>query len=85
MAVPIINKYSFNESTLDQQLFGHLQHRSSSPPAREPEPLLARHQQCGRPFNGTSGREQRQTSGGRTSGKIGQTNLDFEVEGAGKF
>ena len=36
-------------------------------------------------FNGTSGREQRQTLGGRTWGMIGQTNLDFEVEGAGQF
>src|SRR5260370_35178729 len=36
-------------------------------------------------FNGTSGREHRQTLGGRTWGKIGQTDLDFEVEGAGQF
>jgi hypothetical protein len=33
-------------------------------------------------FNGTAGRERRHTFGGRTWGKIGQTGLDFEVEGA---
>jgi hypothetical protein len=33
----------------------------------------------------TSGRERRQTLGARTWGKIGQTQLDFEVEGAGQF
>jgi len=37
------------------------------------------------PSTGSSGREHRQTLGGRTSGKIGQTPLDFEVEGAGQF
>src|SRR5207245_1701806 len=36
-------------------------------------------------INGTSGRERRQTLGARTWGKIGQTNLDFEIEGAGQF
>ena len=36
-------------------------------------------------FNGTRGREERHTLGGRTWGKIGQTGLDFEVEGAGQF
>jgi hypothetical protein len=41
--------------------------------------------QVPRTFNGTSGREHRQTLGVRTWGKIGQTNLDFEVEGAGQF
>jgi hypothetical protein len=36
-------------------------------------------------FNGTSGREERHTLGGRTWGKIWQTGLDYEVEGAGQF
>jgi hypothetical protein len=36
-------------------------------------------------FNGTSGREERHTLGGRTWGEIGQTGLDYEVEGAGQF
>jgi len=36
-------------------------------------------------FNGTAGREHRQTLGGRTSGKIDQAHLDYEVEGAGQF
>jgi Alginate export len=36
-------------------------------------------------FNGTSGRERRHTLGLRTWGNIGQTNWDFEFEGAGQF
>src|SRR5712692_11169957 len=85
MAVPIINKYSFNESKLDQQLFGIF---STGPLHLLPVNLdvywLGVNNTVAT-FNGTSGREQRQTLGGRTWGKIGQTNLDFEVEGAGQF
>lgn len=36
-------------------------------------------------FNGTSGRERRHTLGGRAWGKIRQTSVDFEVEGAAQF
>jgi Alginate export len=36
-------------------------------------------------FNGTSGREKRHTLGLRMWGKIGETNWDFEFEGAGQF
>jgi hypothetical protein len=36
-------------------------------------------------FNGTIGRERRHTLGGRVSGKVGATGLDFEVEGASQF
>jgi Alginate export len=36
-------------------------------------------------FNGTSGREERQTLGGRILGSVGHIGLDFEVEGAGQF
>jgi hypothetical protein len=36
-------------------------------------------------FNGTSGRERRHTLGGRAWGKIGQTGVDFELEGAAQF
>jgi hypothetical protein len=85
MAVPIINKYSFNDSSLDQQLFGIF---STGPLHLLPVNLdvywLGVNNTVAA-FNGTSGREQRQTLGGRTWGKIGQTNLDFEVEGAGQF
>ena len=85
MAVPIINKYSFNESTLDHQLFGIF---STGPFHLLPVNLdvywLGVNNTVAT-FNGTSGREQRQTLGGRAWGKIGQTNLDFEVEGAGQF
>jgi len=36
-------------------------------------------------FNGTAGREERHTLGGRTWGKVGETGLDYELEGAGQF
>lgn len=36
-------------------------------------------------FNGTSGEEERQTLGGRISGKISNTFLDYELEGAYQF
>ena len=85
LAVPIINKYSFNESTTDLQLFGIF---STGPFHLLPVNLdiywLGVNNTVAT-FNGTSGREQRQTLGGRTWGKIGQTHLDFEVEGAGQF
>lgn len=36
-------------------------------------------------FNGTSGREERHTLGGRLWGKVGDTGVDYEVEGAYQF
>ena len=36
-------------------------------------------------FNGTAGSEERHTVGGRLSGKIGDTPLDYDVEGAYQF
>jgi hypothetical protein len=83
-AVPIIHKYKFNESTSDKMLFGIF--------STGPLPLLPVNldlywlgvDNAAVTFNGTAGREHRQTLGGRTSGKIGQTHLDFEVEGAGQ-
>jgi hypothetical protein len=85
MAVPIINKYSFNDSSMDQQLFGIF---GTGPLHLLPVNLDVYWLGVNNTvttFNGTSGREQRQTLGARTWGKIGQTNLDFEVEGAGQF
>jgi len=85
LAVPIINKYKFNDSTTDQHLFGIF---GTGPLHLLPVNLdlywLGVNNALAT-FNGTSGREHRQTLGGRTWGKIGQTNLDFEVEGAGQF
>ena len=36
-------------------------------------------------FNGTTGREERHTLGGRIFGKLAPTGLDYELEGAGQF
>jgi len=36
-------------------------------------------------FNSTSGRERRHTLGGRASGRIDETGMDFELEGAAQF
>ncbi len=81
----IVDKYKFNEPTHKRKLFGIF----SSGPAH----LLPMNvdlywlgvDNLGVAFNGTSGREERQTIGGRASGKIGATNLDFDVEAAGQF
>jgi Alginate export len=85
LAVPIVHKYRFNKSTSDQQLFGIF---STGPlhvlPANLDLYWLGVNNETAT-FNGTSGEERRQTLGSRTWGKIGQTNLDFEVEGAGQF
>jgi len=81
----VVDKYRFNESTSDQRFFGVF---GTGPLHLLPVNLdlywLGVNNALAT-FNGTSGREHRQTLGGRTWGKIGQTDLDFEVEGAGQF
>jgi hypothetical protein len=85
LAVPIVHKYRFNASTSDQQLFGIF--------STGPLPRLPVHvdlywlgvNNAGVTFNGTSGREQRQTLGGRVWRHPGESGLDFEVEGAAQF
>ncbi len=84
-AVPIVQKYRFNESTSDHKLFGIF---STGPLHLLPVNLdlyWLGVDNAAATFNGTAGREHRQTLGGRTVGKIGQTPLDFEVEGASQF
>ena len=78
----VVDKYRFNESTPDQRFFGVF--------ATGPLHLLPVNldlywlgaENAAATLNGTAGRERRHTFGGRTWGKIGQTGLDFEVEGA---
>jgi hypothetical protein len=84
-AVPIVHKYRFNESTSDHKLFGIF---STGPLHLLPANLdlyWLGVDNTAATFNGTAGREHRQTLGGRTSGKIDQAHLDYEVEGAGQF
>jgi Alginate export len=85
MAVPIVHKYRFNESTIDQQFFGVF---GSGPLYVLPVNLdlywLDANNKTAT-FNGTFGREHRHTLGGRVWGNIGATGLDFEVEGAAQF
>ena len=81
----VVDKYKFNESTPDNKLFGIY---STGPLHFLPVNLdlyWLSADNAGVTINGTSGRERRQTLGSRTWGKIGQTDLDFEVEGAGQF
>jgi Alginate export len=97
MAVPIVHKYSFNKSTIDQQLFGIFATRPSAAVGRLPASGTLRPlpgeidlywlgvNNASASFNGTSGRELRFTLGGRTTGRLGQTGLDFDVEAAGQF
>jgi Alginate export len=85
LAVPIVHKYSFNESTRDQRFFGVF----GSGPLHVLPVILDLYwldaDNKGASFNGTLGREHRHTLGGRVVGKIGATGLDFEVEGAAQF
>jgi len=81
----VVDKYKFNESTSDNKLFGIY---GTGPVRFVPANLdvyWLSADNAGATFNATPGREQRQTLGARTWGKIGQTHLDFEMEGAGQF
>src|SRR5438445_4168463 len=81
----VVDKYRFNQSTSDQEFFGVF---GTGPLHVLPVNLdlywLDADNRTGS-FNGTIGRERRQTLGGRVSGKVGATGLDFEVEGASQF
>jgi len=81
----IVNKYNINTSTSAHEFFGIY---SSAPAHLLPMNLDLYYlgaDNTTAAFNGTSGREKRHTLGLRTWGKIGQTNLDFDLEGAGQF
>jgi hypothetical protein len=81
----VVQKYRFNESTTDQKLYGIY---STGPAPLLPVNLDLYWLGVDNPevtFNGTSGREQRETLGGRVWGNIGKAGLDFEVEGAAQF
>jgi len=83
--VIITQKYEFNESSSDHKLFGVF---ASGPAIFLPVALdlyWLDVNNVGAKFDGTSGREERHTLGGRVYGKIGATGLDFEVEGASQF
>jgi len=81
----VIDKYRFNKSTSDLQLFGVF---GTGPlhvlPANLDLYWLDAANRTAT-FNGTIGRERRHTLGGRAWGKVGTTGLDFEVEGAAQF
>jgi hypothetical protein len=81
----VVDKYKLDKSTSDTKLFGIY---GTGPLPFVPVNLDAywlSADNTGVTFNGTPGRERRQTLGARTWGKIGQTHLDFEIEGAGQF
>jgi Alginate export len=81
----VVHKYRFNESTTDQELYGIY---GTGPAHFLPVNLDLYWLGVDNPgvtFNGTSGREQRQTLGGRVWGKTGKSGLDFEVQGAAQF
>jgi hypothetical protein len=81
----VVDKYKFDKSTSDTKLFGLY---STGPLPIVPVNLdvyWLSADNAGATFNGTPGRERRQTIGARSWGKIGQTHLDFEIEGAGQF
>ena len=81
----VVDKYKFDKSTSDTKLFGIY---STGPLPFVPVNLdvyWLSADNAGVTINATSGRERRQTIGARTWGRIGQTHLDFEIEGAGQF
>jgi hypothetical protein len=81
----VVSKYSFNEPNQNQKIYGVY---STGPLHFLPINLdlyWLSVNNADAHFNGTVGRERRQTLGGRTWGKIGKTGLDFEVEGATQF
>ena len=81
----VVDKYKFDKSTSDTKLFGIY---STGPLPFAPVNLdvyWLSADNSGVTINATSGRERRQTIGARTLGRIGQTHLDFEIEGAGQF
>jgi Alginate export len=81
----IVDKYNINTSTTAHEFFGIY---SSAPAHLLPMNLDLYYlgaDNATAAFNGTSGREKRHTLGLRTWGKIGQTNWDFDLEGAGQF
>jgi hypothetical protein len=81
----VVDKYKFDKSTSDTKLFGVY--------STGPLPFVLVNldvywlsaDNASVTFNATSGRERRQTLGARSWGKIGQTHLDFEIEGAAQF
>ncbi len=81
----VVDKYKFNKSPSDHELFGVY---GTGPLHILPVNLdlywLGVYNKDAS-FNGTTGRERRDTAGGRIWGKIGTTGLDFEVEAAGQF
>jgi hypothetical protein len=81
----VVDKYKLDKSTSDTKLFG-IYGTGSLPfvPVNLDVYWLSA-DNAGVTINATSGRERRQTLGARTWGKVGQTGLDFEIEGAGQF
>jgi len=81
----VVDQYRFNKSTSDLEFFGAF---ATGPLRVVPASLdlywLDANNRTAA-FNGTPGREHRHTLGGRVWGKLGDTGLDFEVEGAAQF
>src|SRR5437588_9691318 len=81
----VVDKYKFDKSTSDTKLFGIYSTGLLPFVPVNLDVYWLSADNAGVTFNGTPGRERRQTLGARTWGKIGQTDLDFEIEGAGQF
>src|SRR3989442_598964 len=81
----VVDKYRFNQSTSDQELFGGFGTGPLHVVAVNLDLYWLDANNKTATFNGTVGREHRHPLGGGVWGKIGATGLDFEVEGAAQF
>jgi hypothetical protein len=81
-----VQKYDFNDSDAQTEFFGAYA-TIKVPDAKAAIDLyfLGLDREDMQTFNGTMGDEERYTLGGRVSGKIGDTSLDYDVEGAYQF
>jgi hypothetical protein len=92
-----ITNFPFDRSSPHQSLFGIFATNAVEYYPPFPLPVWSRHppfsldlywfgvNNAVASFNGTRGREERHTLGGRVWGNIAQIGLDYEVEGAGQF
>ena len=80
--VVVVDRFHFNRDNDDMDLYGVYATRPLADGKMPFDVYWLGLRQEGAKFNGTTGTERRRTAGARLGGKIGNTGLDFDVEGA---